>query len=165
MEASGGAERSVIIKLLAVGTRMPSWVEEAFSDYAKRLPKNFQLQLVEIAAEKRRNVSADTARKAEAERILAKVSTTDTLVMLDETGTGFGTVAFANKLKNWQEAGSSPVLLIGGADGLHQRCRERANLVMQVSDLTLPHGMVRVVLAEQVYRAWSLLNHHPYHRA
>jgi len=144
---------------------MPKWVQTGYDEYAKRLPKSFQLSLVEIAAEKRRNVSADTARKAEAERILARVGPTDTLVILDETGKGLSTVEFAGKLKTWQEAGASPTFVIGGADGLDSSCLQRANLQLSISSFTLPHGMVRVMLAEQIYRAWSLLNNHPYHRA
>lgn len=144
---------------------MPAWVQTAYEEYAKRLPKSFQLTLVEVAAEKRKNVSVDTARKAEAERILARVGPTDTLVVLDETGKGLSTVEFAEKLKHWQEAGANPTFVIGGADGLDASCMRRANLRMNVSAFTLPHGMVRVMLAEQVYRAWSLLNNHPYHRA
>ncbi len=155
----------MIIRLLAVGTRMPAWVETGYLEYTKRLPKNFQLKLEEIPAEKRRNVSADTARRGEAERILARVGLTDTLVVLDETGTGLSTVDFAKKLSTWQEAGAQVVLLVGGADGLDERCLQRANLVLNLSPFTLPHALVRVLLAEQVYRAWSLLNHHPYHRA
>ncbi len=155
----------MILRLLAVGTRMPGWVQSGYAEYEKRLPKNFQLQLEEIPAEKRRNVSADTARKGEAERILARVGPTDTLVVLDETGTGFSTVDFAGKLRTWQEAGAHVVLLIGGADGLHATCLQRANLRLTLSPFTLPHGLVRVILAEQIYRAWSLLNNHPYHRA
>lgn len=144
---------------------MPTWVQTGYEEYAKRLPKNFQLNLVEIAAEKRKNVSVDTARKAEAERLLARVGPTDTLVVLDETGTGLSTVAFADKLKNWQEAGTNPTFVIGGADGLDDTCLQRANLRLSISPFTLPHGLVRVMLAEQVYRAWSLMNNHPYHRA
>ena len=144
---------------------MPAWVQTGYEEYAKRLPKTFQLTLIEVAAEKRKNVSVDTARKAEAERILARVGPTDTLVVLDETGTGLSTVEFAGKLKNWQESGANPTFVIGGADGVDPSCLQRANLRLSLSGFTLPHGMVRVMLAEQVYRAWSLLNNHPYHRA
>ena len=144
---------------------MPTWVQAGYDEYAKRLPKNFRLSLVEVAAEKRKHVSADTARKAEAERILARVGPTDTLVVLDETGTGLSTVKFAGKLKTWQEAGANPTFVVGGADGLDASCLQRANFRLSLSEFTLPHGMVRVMLAEQVYRAWSLLNNHPYHRA
>lgn len=144
---------------------MPTWVQTGYEEYAKRLPKTFQLSLVEVAAEKRKNVSVDTARKAEAERILARVGPTDTLVVLDETGTGLSTVEFAGKLEKWQEAGANPTFVIGGADGLDDSCLQRANLRLSLSTFTLPHGLVRVMLAEQIYRGWSLLNNHPYHRA
>ncbi|MCL4170802.1 UNVERIFIED_CONTAM: hypothetical protein GTU68_014134 [Idotea baltica] len=132
---------------------MPVWVQTGYDEYAKRLPKNFQLSLVEVA------------RRAEAERILGRVGPTDTLVVLDETGTGLSTVKFAGKLKTWQEAGANPTFVVGGADGLDPSCLERANFRLSLSSFTLPHGMVRVMLAEQIYRAWSLLNNHPYHRA
>ncbi len=152
------------LKLIAVGGRMPGWVDAGYHEYAKRLPKQLALELVEIAAEKRRNVSADTARRAEADRILAKVTATDYVVVLDEKGRTLSTKLFAQTVDRWQQLGRSLALVIGGADGLHERVRQRADETLSLSALTLPHGLVRVVLAEQIYRAWSLLNNHPYHR-
>ncbi len=153
------------LKLIAVGNRMPGWVESGYNEYAKRLPKHLKPQLVEIAPQKRRNVSVDTARRTEAERILAKVTATDHVVALDEKGKVLNTDLFAQTLDRWQQLSKPLALIIGGADGLHADVRARANETLSLSALTLPHPLVRVVLAEQLYRAWSLLNHHPYHRA
>ena len=154
----------MILKLIAVGTRMPDWVSVGFQEYAKRLPRQFALELLEVAPEKRRNVSADTARRSEADRILAKVAATDHVVVLDEKGKTLNTKTLAQSLDDWRQLGRSLVFVIGGADGLDSQVRARANATLSLSAFTLPHGLARVVLAEQLYRAWSLLHNHPYHR-
>ncbi len=144
---------------------MPGWVQTGFNEYAKRLPKTIRLELVEIAPEKRTNVSAEVGRKVEADRLLAQVRRGDYVIALDETGTGFTTVEFSDKLQRWREAGQSLSFVIGGADGLHASVVDRANFCLSLSQFTLPHALARVLLAEQIYRAWSVLQQHPYHRA
>jgi 23S rRNA (pseudouridine1915-N3)-methyltransferase len=145
------------IHLLAVGTRMPEWVEQGYVEYAGRLPRECTLNLFEIPAGKRGS-HADVARlvRAEGERLLAAVPAGSRRIALDE---------LAEQLSGWLREGRDPSLLIGGPDGLDAACRDRAERIWSLSRLTLPHPLVRVVVAEQIYRAWSLLHNHPYHRA
>ena len=130
-----------------------------------RLPSSCRLGLVEIRAA-RRHASADPdrAREEEASRLLKAVPGGVEIVALDEHGEAWTTAALARHLGSWTQASNDIALLIGGADGLAQRCLQQANHVWSLSALTLPHALVRVIVAEQIYRAWSLLQHHPYHR-
>lgn len=154
------------IHLIAVGTRMDGWVTAAFDEYARRLPPACALRLIEIPAEKATRRS-ETARRiaAEGERQLAAIPGTARVVMLDERGREWDTVQFSERLATWLNDGRDVALLVGGADGLAPACRQRADESWALSRLTLPHPLVRVVVAEQIYRAWSLLRNHPYHRA
>ena len=154
------------IHLLAVGTRMPEWVEKGYVEYAGRLPRECTLNLFEIPAGKRGS-HADVARlvRAEGERLLAAVPAGSRRIALDERGQEWSTVELAEQLSGWLREGRDPSLLIGGPDGLDAACRDRAERIWSLSRLTLPHPLVRVVVAEQIYRAWSLLHNHPYHRA
>jgi len=156
----------VKIHLLAVGARMPDWVEKGYAEYAGRLPRECALHLLEIPAGKRGS-HGDLARivRAEGERLLAAVPTGSHLIALDERGQEWNTVELAEQLSGWLQEGRDVSLLIGGPDGLDAACRERAERQWSLSRLTLPHPLVRVVVAEQIYRAWSLLHNHPYHRA
>lgn len=152
--------------LLAVGQRMPRWVDEAYADYAKRLPSETPLLLKEIRAETRSAATrAEAAMEREAQRIEAALPAGALLVALDEHGQRVTTAQLAEHLAHWRQSGRDVALLIGGADGLAPRLKTRADLLLRLSDLTLPHGLVRVLLAEQLYRAHSLLAGHPYHRA
>ena len=152
--------------LLAVGQRMPRWVDEAYADYAKRLPAETPLLLKEIRAETRSSsTSAEAVMEREAQRIEAALPTGAMLVTLDEHGQRVTTTQLASHLDRWRQDGRDVALVIGGADGLAPRIKQRADLLLRLSDLTLPHGFVRVLLAEQLYRAHSLLIGHPYHRA
>ncbi len=152
--------------LLAIGQRMPHWVDEAYADYAKRLPPETPLLLKEIRAETRSAAtSAEVTMEREAQRIEAAVPPGALLVALDEHGQRVTTARLAEHLARWRQGGRDVALLIGGADGLAPRLKNRADLLLRLSDLTLPHGLVRVLLAEQIYRAHSLLAGHPYHRA
>lgn len=153
------------IHLLAVGERMPAWIEAGYQEYAKRLPPECALRLVEIPPA-RRTKNSDLARlKAqEAERILAALPKGALVVALEVEGRGWSTGDLARRLGEWLGAGRDVALLVGGPDGLDGSCRERADLLWSLSPLTLPHPLVRVVVAEQIYRAWSLLKGHPYHR-
>ena len=153
------------IRLLAVGTRMPNWVNEGFDVYCKRLPRHLDLVLEEIPAGRRKNagdIAIATAR--EGEELLRRAGDADRVVALDERGRQWDTRELAERLDCWQSDCRRVALLVGGADGLANDCLERAHEAWSLSRLTLPHALVRVVVAEQIYRAWTLLQGHPYHR-
>lgn len=151
------------IRLVAVGTRPPAWVTEGFREYARRLPREMPLELVEVAPAARRNLPAARARETEAARLLAQTGERDWVVVLDEGGRTRSTAELANRLDDWRMQGRDVTFLIGGADGLDGACLTRADETLSLSAMTLPHALVRVVLAEQVYRAWTVLAGHPYH--
>ena len=150
------------MRLCAIGKRLPGWLEEGIADYVKRLPKQASLEVLALKASKK--PTADEARSEEAERLLAKIEGSDVVVALDERGQQWTTRDVAKRMGNWRDNGQSVALLIGGADGLAQECRDRAAHLWGLSNLTLPHGVARLLAAEQLYRGWSLLNNHPYHR-
>src|SRR5512139_296802 len=154
------------IHLLAVGTRMPGWVEEGYGDYAKRLPAECALKLVEIPMAKRAKGNNDIPRlmAQEGERITAAIPRGARVVALEVGGKAWSTEQLAQCLKQWLGDGRDVALLVGGPDGLDPGLRQRADDLWSLSPLTLPHPLVRILLAEQIYRAWSILNHHPYHR-
>ena len=154
------------IRVLAIGTRMPAWVDTAVDDYTRRLPPGFDLQWHEIRAEAR-SASGNPAAwmRREAARIDSARPPGSTLVVLDERGTDLDTAGFAQRLRAWQALARPVAILIGGPDGLAASLRAQAQESLRLSRLTLAHPLVRVVLAEQIYRAWSLLAGHPYHRA
>lgn len=153
------------LRLLAVGTRMPGWVEEGFAEYAKRLSGDISLELVEITAGKRLK-STDLARvkEEEGEALLAALKPQERVIVLDVLGKTLSTEDMAGRLKEWQVDGRPAALLVGGPEGLSRAVLERADEKWSLSRLTLPHPLVRVVIAEQLYRSWSLLKGHPYHR-
>ncbi len=153
------------IRLIAVGDRQPSWVDSAFDDYAERLPRQWQFRLESVATMKRqKNASADASKLAEADKILSRIRPPEHAVLLDERGTQFTSKELADKIDGWQTVGEDIVFVIGGPDGVAQSVQARANTCWSLSKLTLPHGLARVLFAEQIYRAWSLMNGHPYHR-
>lgn len=153
------------IHLLAVGTRMPAWVEAGFNEYAKRLPHECRLQLVEIAPARRgKHPDLERIRREEGERLLAAVPRDAVAIALEVGGKAWSTEQLAGRLRDWLQDGRDLALLVGGPDGLSAACRERAGLQWSLSPLTLPHPLVRVLLAEQLYRAWTLYKGHPYHR-
>lgn len=144
---------------------MPDWINIGFYEYAKRLPKNFQLNLHEITAIKRsKTANIQKIRTQEGSQLLAKAAPASLIIALDEHGKEFTTQELAQKLQQWHNEGQHLSLLIGGPDGLTQDVLTKAHLVWSLSKLTLPHPLVRVVVAEQIYRAWSIINKHPYHR-
>lgn len=153
------------IRVLAVGRRPPRWAMEAFSEYAKRLPSAFALDSRLIAPARGHGSDVARARAEEGERLLAGMGPRDFVVALDERGSAWSTADLAKQLAGWEMGGRDVTLLIGGADGLSQPCLERADQRWSLSPLTLPHALVRVLVAEQLYRAWSLNAGHPYHRA
>jgi 23S rRNA (pseudouridine1915-N3)-methyltransferase len=152
------------IRLVAVGQRPPEWVVKGFSEYARRLPREMPLDLVEIAPAARKNAPTVQVRVQEAQRLLAQVGAKDWVIVLDERGATWSTQRLAEKLDDWRMQGRNVVFLVGGADGLDAACFERADEVLSLSAMTLPHAMVRVLLAEQLYRAWTVISGHPYHR-
>ena len=154
------------IRLIAVGDRQPPWVDEAFRIYSGRFPPQWKFRLDVIATAKR--TKAGNARRAietEGELILGKLAGAEQTVLLDERGKQLTSSFLAGRLSGWQADGRDLAFIIGGPDGVSDVCRQRADFVWSLSDLTLPHGLARVLLAEQLYRAWSLASGHPYHRA
>ena len=153
------------ITVVAVGHRMPGWVDTAFTDYAKRLPRNFGFGLIEVRPESRTSgKSVPQLLAAEAARIAAAIPAAATRVICDEHGDDLTTARLSEKLRQWQDSATDIALVIGGPDGLAPSIKQSARMSMRLSSMTLPHGLARVLLAEQVYRAWSILQNHPYHR-
>jgi 23S rRNA (pseudouridine1915-N3)-methyltransferase len=154
------------INLLAAGTRMPSWVTEGYQEFAKRLPPECRLNLVEIALG-RRSKGSDPARaiRDEGESMLDAIPKDSHVIALDVCGAQWNTEQLSLELSNWMQSGRNVALLIGGPDGLAESCSKSAHAIWSLSKLTLPHALVRILVAEQIYRAWSLLKNHPYHRA
>ena len=154
------------IRLLAVGDRQPSWVGEAFGNYTERYPREWKFRLDTIPTVRRnKNDKSRQAMEAEGERILAKLGTDEQLVLLDERGKQLSSKNLATRLSEWQTDSRDLCFVIGGPDGVSDAIRQRADMMWSLSQLTLPHGMARALLAEQLYRAWSLQTGHPYHRA
>lgn len=153
------------VRLIAVGGRQPSWVDEAFSTYALRLPRQWKFRLDTVATVRRRkNSDADAAIEAEGQRVLDMVKTAEQVVVLDERGIELSSTGFSAKLSSWQAAGKDLVFIIGGPDGVSKALAARADFRWSLSRLTLPHGLARVLFAEQLYRAWTVATEHPYHR-
>ena len=151
--------------VIAVGQRMPDWAQTAWADYAKRFPPELRLELKAIKTEPRSGgKTTEQIMTAERQRIEAAIPSGTRVVALDERGSALTTAALAAKLSQWQGQGGDVALLIGGPDGLHPALRQAAHERIRLSDLTLPHAMVRVLLVEQLYRAWSINAGHPYHR-
>lgn len=153
------------INLIAIGNKMPNWVETGFKEYQKRLPTDYQLNLIEIPAIHRpKNADTKRIQKNEGEKLLIKVPTSNKIIALDEHGKQFTTTALAQKLKAYHDDNRSISLLIGGAEGLSPECLQQAEEKWSLSSLTFPHPLVRIIIAEQLYRAWSVIAGHPYHR-
>jgi 23S rRNA (pseudouridine1915-N3)-methyltransferase len=153
------------VTILSVGHRMPGWIQSGFGEYVKRLPPEIRVELVEIKPEDRTSgKTVEKAKALEAERILAAVPAGATVIALDEKGRSVSTQGLSVMLAGWMRDATHPAFVIGGADGLADAVRERADKLLSLSALTLPHALVRVLLAEQLYRAWSILAGHPYHR-
>ncbi|MEN3113412.1 23S rRNA (pseudouridine(1915)-N(3))-methyltransferase RlmH [Uliginosibacterium paludis] len=151
--------------IAAVGTRMPGWVETGFAEFAKRLPRDCPLELLEVKAEPRTTGKTPAAMmNAEAERLRAAMPARRRLVVLDERGDDLTTKQLAERLQKWMGMGDDVVFAIGGPDGLDPAFKAEAQEKLRLSSLTLPHAMVRPLLAEALYRAWSVVNNHPYHR-
>ncbi|MDM8565810.1 23S rRNA (pseudouridine(1915)-N(3))-methyltransferase RlmH [Candidatus Halobeggiatoa sp. HSG11] len=153
------------IDLICVGQKMPTWVETGFQEYAKRLPNNYRLNLIQIPLQKRtKNSDLTRLQNVEGERMLAKVNSDSLVIALDEHGQIWDSPKLSTKLAYWLQEYSTVSLLVGGPEGLPLACQQRANQQWSLSKLTLPHQLVKIIVAEQLYRAWSMLNNHPYHR-
>jgi 23S rRNA (pseudouridine1915-N3)-methyltransferase len=153
------------LKIVAVGTRLPQWQQQGFQEYARRLPRECAMHLTEIPPATRAKSKATRQSIAkESDRMLAALAGNDYVVALDQPGVQYSSEDLAALMDTWLVQGRDIAMLIGGADGLSEDCRTRAALHWSLSDLTLPHGLVRVLVAEQLYRAWSILRGHPYHR-
>jgi len=153
------------IYIIAIGTKMPSWVTQAYQDYAQRMPRECQLVLKEISAEKRtKNSDLNKIKIKEAEKLMAAIPRNCHVVALDVQGKQWSTEALADHLNTWMMSGRDIALLVGGPEGLTHEVRRQVKQLWSLSALTFPHPLVRVVLAEQLYRAWSITANHPYHR-
>lgn len=150
--------------IVAVGQRVPDWAQIAYDDYAKRFPPELKVELKAVKTETRGSKTVEALMAAERERIEAAIPRGTRVVALDERGTTLTTKALAARLQGWQLEGDDVALVIGGPDGLEPALRQAAHERIRLSDLTLPHAMVRVLLIEQLYRAWSVNAGHPYHR-
>ena len=144
---------------------MPAWVEQGVNEYSKRLPPEIKFEIKEIPLGQRgKGADIKRAIAAEGQQMLAAIPEADKVIALEVTGRAWGTEKLAGELQQWQREGDNITLLVGGPDGLASECQARANQQWSLSALTLPHPLVRIVLAEQLYRAWAINNNHPYHR-
>lgn len=150
--------------IVAVGQRVPDWAQTAWEDYAKRFPHELRVELKAVKTEPRGSKTLETLYAAERSRIEAALPKGARIVALDERGTPLTTLALAGKLKDWQLGGDDVALIIGGPDGIDPAFRQVAHERIRLSDMTLPHAFARVLLIEQLYRAWSINANHPYHR-
>ena len=155
----------MVIHFITVGQKMPKWVQEGYTEYAKRLPKACSLKLVELPmAQRGKSGSVDKYKTEEAKRILDAVPKGARLIVLDEHGQQVTTYQLAEKMEDWLSGGQDIALIVGGPDGLEKSLINQAQWKWGLSKLTMPHPMVRILVAEQIYRAWSVINNHPYHR-
>jgi 23S rRNA (pseudouridine1915-N3)-methyltransferase len=153
------------VSVVSVGHKMPAWIQSGWREYVKRLPPEIKVELVELKPEEKTSgKTVEKAKALEGERILAAIPEGATVYALDEKGRPVTTQGLSVMLAQWMRDATHPVFVIGGADGLSDEVRTRADKLLSLSALTLPHGLARVVLAEQLYRAWSILASHPYHR-
>jgi 23S rRNA (pseudouridine1915-N3)-methyltransferase len=155
----------MLLRILAVGNKMPSWVEEGFREYAKRFPPSCLIELVEITPEKRtKNADISRITQREGEKILELIRPGNRVIALDVRGKSWSTEQLSQNLSAWHHEGRNTDLLVGGPDGLSEACLQKAEMKWSLSPLTLPHPLVRIVLAEQLYRALTIMQGHPYHR-
>ena len=155
----------MLISVIAVGKKEPDWINQGVREYSKRLSGEVKIKLIEVAAVKRRKTdNTDMILQKEARNILAAIPRGTPYIAMDEHGKQLPTTGLSTKLDQWINEGSSPCLVIGGADGLHPAIKQDAVEVWALSKLTLPHGLSRLLLVEQIYRAWTILKNHPYHR-
>jgi len=153
------------IQIIAVGKNMPTWVTNGYNEYVKRFSSDFKISLHEIVAVKRsKAVSLTQVQQIEGQKILATIPSGSFIIALDEHGQQWDTISLANQFQKWRTSWQNISLLIGGPEGLPPFCLQQAQCKWSLSKLTFPHPLVRIVVAEQLYRAWSILSNHPYHR-
>ena len=153
------------IRLISVGSKMPAWIEAGYSEYSRRLGGDVKLELVEIPLNTRgKNADVLRLQEKEAHQMLAAIGANDRIVTLEIAGKAWSTEQLAGQMENWMLSGRNISLLVGGPEGLHPLCTARAEQRWSLSPLTLPHPMVRVLIAEQIYRGWSIIHNHPYHK-
>lgn len=153
------------LTVVAIGQRMPSWITQGWSEYARRFPRGFSLDLKEIQSIKRTsNADIESIRRREGESLLQAIPENSHVIALDERGLQWTTVELSRQLQNWMQDGKGVAFLVGGPDGLSDACLAKADSRWSLGLLTLPHPLVRIVLAEQLYRAWTITQNHPYHR-
>jgi 23S rRNA (pseudouridine1915-N3)-methyltransferase len=153
------------VTVVAVGQRQPAWVDDAVADYLARFPGDFEVRLVEVKAEARSGQAVEKMLAAEAQRVRTATAQATLVVALDEHGEDWTTAQLAEHLQAWRDASERVAFVIGGPDGLDAAFKRAARWRVRLSSLTLPHALARVLIAEQLYRGWSILAHHPYHRA
>lgn len=154
------------VTVIAVGHRMPDWIESGFREYAKRMPSEWHFVLKELKpVDRSGNQNAETVMAAEARKIQSAMPKGARIIALDERGKDLSTIQLADSMKKWLQDGRDLVFVIGGADGLDPVLKKQADSLVRLSSLTLPHGMVRILLTEQLYRASTILQNHPYHRS
>jgi 23S rRNA (pseudouridine1915-N3)-methyltransferase len=151
--------------IVSVGNKMPDWITQGFNEYAKRMPREAKIELLEIKPEPRTTgKTTEQIMQAEAQRIMNTLPANCLRIAMDERGAAPTTKQLAAQMQDWMRAGSDVAFIVGGADGLHESVKQSARQLMALSALTFPHAFVRVLLAEQLYRAHSLMHNHPYHR-
>ena len=150
--------------ILAVGHKLPDWVAKGCAEYVKRMPRELPLSVVEVKPEPRGSKTREQLLAAEKSRLQAALSGFSRVVVLDERGTDLTTVKLAQRLEDWMREGGDTAFIIGGADGIDEELKQRADAMIRLSSLTLPHAMARLILCEQLYRAHSVIRNHPYHR-
>ncbi|GKT12518.1 MAG: 23S rRNA (pseudouridine1915-N3)-methyltransferase [Thiomicrorhabdus sp.] len=155
----------MVIHFITVGQKMPKWVQEGYAEYAKRMPKACSIKLVELPmAQRGKTNSVDKLKAEEAKRIVDAIPKGARMIILDEHGKQVTTKGLSEKLEEWLGGGQDIALIVGGPDGLQQELIDQAQWKWGLSNLTLPHPMVRILVVEQLYRAWSVIQNHPYHR-
>ena len=153
------------IDLIAIGHRMPSWIEQGFKEYKKRFSPHIDFKLIEIKPVQRsKNINTASILKQETNKIKTALGNHDQIIILDEKGKSINTKQLSVKLNEWKQDQLHIAIIIGGADGLSDDIKQQAHQTWSLSAMTLPHGLVRIIIMEQIYRAWSITQNHPYHR-
>lgn len=152
------------INLIAVGKKMPDWISHGIEHYKKQLPKHYNFTITAIESQSRKSISPENTKNLEEKLILEAASDSNLLIALDESGKKQTSKELSKSIEKWQHNGDNVALIIGGADGLSSELKQKCNLIWSLSDLTLTHSMARLLVMEQIYRGYSLLSNHPYHR-
>jgi len=152
------------INLIAVGKKMPDWISHGIEHYKKQLPKHYNFSITTIESQSRKSISPENSKNLEEKLILDAASDSNLLIALDESGKKQTSKELSKSIEKWQHNGDNVALIIGGADGLSSELKQKCNLIWSLSDLTLTHSMARLLVVEQIYRGFSLLSNHPYHR-